>query len=100
MDGRRVALAVAGLGFGFVGLGLAVTPWLGSTELALCRTYGAPAFRGIDEWMLVGYDGCNEVRFSLFAAIGFGLLFGAGVIGATSLYQRRVRPYLTNTDTN
>ena len=100
MDVRRVALSVAGLGVGFVGLGLAVTPWLGSTELARCRTYGAPAFRGIDGWMLVGYDGCNEIRFSLFAALGFVLLLGAGVIGATYLYQRRLRPYITKTDTS
>ncbi len=100
MDLRRVALAVAGLGFGFVGLGLAVTPWLGSTELARCRTYGAPAFRGVDEWMLVAYDGCNEIRFSLFVAIGFVLLLGAGVIGATYLYQSRSHPYISKTDAN
>jgi hypothetical protein len=100
MDVRRVALAIAGLGVGFVGLGLAVTPWLGSTELARCRTYGAPAFRGIDGWMLVGYDGCNEVRFSLFAAIGLVLLFGAGAVGAAYLYQSRVRPYITEMNAN
>ena len=100
MDLRRVTMAVAGLGVGFVGLGLAVTPWLGSTELARCRTYGAPAFRGINGWMLVGYDGCNEIRFSLFAAIGLVLLSGAGVIGAAYLYQNRVRPYIAKMNPN
>jgi drug/metabolite transporter (DMT)-like permease len=100
MDVRRVAMAVAGLGVGFVGLGLAVTPWLGGTETARCRTYGAPAFRGIDGWMLVGDDGCNEIRFSLFAAIGFVLLVGAGVIGAAYLYQNRVRPYIAKMNSN